>query len=71
MIVKFIDSQCYHITVEGVWQILYDFDDCVNFRPIQEERALIIRSDEDPTIRIICTKAKVDMKKIKGGLTVI
>ena len=71
MIVKFIDSQGYHITVEGVWQILYDFDDCVHFRPIMEERALIIRSDEYPGQRIIGTKAKIDMKKIKGGLTVI
>lgn len=71
MIVKYIDSEGHHITVEGVWQILYDFDDCVHFRPILAERALIIRSDENTAKRIICTMAKVDMKKIKGGLTVI
>lgn len=71
MIVKYIDSEGHHITVEGVWQILYDFDDCVHFKPILAEKALIIRSDEDSAIRIICTATKVDMKKIKGGITVI
>ena len=71
MIVKFIDSQGYHITIEGVWHIIYDFDDCVLFRPVLEGRSLLIRSDKDPEHRLLCTKAKVDMKKIKGGLTVI
>lgn len=71
MIVKFIDSEGCHITVEGVWHIIYDFNDCVSFRPVLEGCSLIIRSDKDPEHRLICTKAKVDMKKIKGGLIVI
>lgn len=71
MIVKYIDSKGSHITVEGVWHIMYDFNDCVIFRPVLEGRPLIIRSDKDPEHRLICTKAKVDMMKIKGGLTVI
>lgn len=72
MIIKYIDSIGWHITVEGVFNILYDsIDDCVIFKPLLADGSLIIRYDEDPDNNFKCATAKVYMNKIKGGLTVI
>lgn len=72
MIIKYIDCNGRHITVEGACHIIYDsIDDCAIFKPLLAEGSLIIRCDEDPDNNFKCATAKVYMNKIKGGLTVI